>query len=265
MSRRELSPHNSATILKDKAYNLATNSLPVCAEFPPKEQCKVLNLGCGSSSLGIDMMKDKWIGGIVNVDYSKTVIEQMEKRHDDSLYRKIQAKLNREKRAAAAVEMSDSRNETSTDKTGSNQSDHNEKAALKSLSQETAENKVAKSSQIKIPRMKFECVDVTKSLPYSDAEFDLIVNKGTMDSILCSNGAITNIKTMMKECSRVLKPHGSMVVVSHAKPDDRLLYFENDEKWWPGGVKVYKVRKPNLGALVMATGSTHHFVYVASK
>ena len=265
MTRRELSPQNSATILKEResieTFNPVKPSLPVAAEFPLKEHCKVLIVGCGSSRLGEDMMKDDWVGGIVNVDYSKVVIEQMKKRHhDEAIYRRIQAKLNREKRAAEA-EVLDYRDDQSSRKTQSATTNQKKKTATTPT--RDADKKSTQSSQI--PRMKFECVDVTKSLPYPDASFDLIVNKGSMDSILCSNGSISNTKIMMKECSRVLKSHGSMIVVSHGKAEDRLVYFENDEQWWSGGVKVYKVPKPNVGALVAATGSKHHFIYVASK
>lgn len=79
-----------------------------------------------------------------------------------------------------------------------------------------------------IPPMTFECVDVTQQLPYPDDSFDLIVNKGTLDAILCSNGAISNANAMMEECARVLNPrHGKMVVVSYGSPENRRVYFEN--------------------------------------
>lgn len=269
MSPRELSPENSATNLRERESKERISPLKAIpskvAEFPSKDMCKVLIVGCGSSRLGEEMMKDGWVGGIVNLDYSKVVIEQMKKRHDEALYRRIQAKINREKRNGTNKPMvHDSRDDPSSDYS-TNKKTSKESNCVQPTTR-GREKVVSKAdSNPQIPRMKFECVDATQSIPYPDASFDLIVNKGTMDSILCSNGAITNTRKMMMECSRVLKPHGSMIVVSHGKPDDRMLYFENDEKWWNGGVKVYKVPKPNVGALVAATGSKDHFIYVASK
>ena len=86
----------------------ATNSCP------PKEYCRILIVGCGSSRLGEDMMKDGWgwmvekpepyknggersavVPGITNVDFSEVVIAQMEQRANCSFYRTVQAKFNR--------------------------------------------------------------------------------------------------------------------------------------------------------------------------
>jgi len=252
MTPISLSPTNSANSMRER-----DNTFSTVVEFPQKDSCRVLIVGCGSSRLGEDMMKDGWTGGITNVDYSQVVIDQMDKRCDDAMYRKIQAKLNREKREAEAKNVESSPNEETEDETNRKKKDFPPTV-------DAGKNPKPNASESSIPRMKFECVDVT-DLPYPDSSFDLIVNKGTLDAILCSNGAITNSKRMMKECSRVLKSHGSMVVVSYGKAEDRLAYFENEEKWWNGGVKIYKVPKPNVGALVAATGSEHHRVYIATK
>lgn len=248
-----LSSYNSATNMEERdpesKYHSPNKKMEPIKDFPPKSKCRVLIVGCGSSRLGEDMLKDGWIGGIDNVDYSKVVVDQMKVRHDDALYRKIESKLNREKVAAPSLVKFES--STSQGKEG-----------LPKPSR-AARNKSANIHQCQ--RMQFHCVDVTKPLPYPDESFDVVVDKGTMDSILCSNGAISNAKRMVKECSRVLKSHGSMVVISNAAFVDRNLYFENDEKWWSGGLKEYHVPKPNVGALLTATRSKHHYVYIASK
>jgi len=231
-------------------------------KFPDKDQSKILIVGSGSSRFGERMMQDGWIGGITNIDYSQVCIDQMMKRNDDDgMYRKIQAKLNREKREENA-NLQESRDEEPSLHADDVKSGKKKEASVPSVRREGGKNHPSKLS---IPKMIYECVDVTKTLPYPDSSFDLIINKGTMDSILCSNGARTKTKIMMQECSRVLKNHGSMIVVSHGKSDDRLLYFENEKQWWNGGVRVYKVDKPNVGALVAATGSPFHYVYIASK
>merc|ERR1711934_1169037 len=77
--------------------------------------------------------------------------------------------------------------------------------------------------------MKFEVGDARK-LNYGTDEFDVIIAKGTVDAILCSDRANANIKAAMDECARVLKPSGTFLVLSHAGPDERLNYF--DSKNW---------------------------------
>ena len=46
-------------------------------DFPSKEKARVLNVGCGTSSLSADMLYHGW-ADIVNVDYSEVVIEKSE-------------------------------------------------------------------------------------------------------------------------------------------------------------------------------------------
>ena len=43
--------------------------------FPTKENCKVLNVGCGNSQLGEHMLLSGF-SDVVNVDYSEVVIQQ---------------------------------------------------------------------------------------------------------------------------------------------------------------------------------------------
>lgn len=57
------------------------NTIP----FKSIDKCRVLIMGCGNSSLGEDMMKDGWTGGITNVDFSPVVIDQMKERYSKIL------------------------------------------------------------------------------------------------------------------------------------------------------------------------------------
>ncbi|KAG1465212.1 hypothetical protein G6F46_002700 [Rhizopus delemar] len=55
---------------------------PFINEAIPDKQAKVLILGCGNSTLGEDMYADGY-KNITNIDYSKTVIENMKLRCSD--------------------------------------------------------------------------------------------------------------------------------------------------------------------------------------
>jgi ubiquinone/menaquinone biosynthesis C-methylase UbiE len=79
------------------------------------------------------------------------------------------------------------------------------------------------------PKMKFVCADITKGIPFEDESFDLIICKGTLDSILCSNGSTSNAKYVVSECARVLASgYGILFLVSYANPDSRVEYLEVD-------------------------------------
>ena len=52
-------------------------------KFPPKNECRVLILGCGTSPMGEDMINDGYNPSlIVNVDFSSVVIDQMNQKYN---------------------------------------------------------------------------------------------------------------------------------------------------------------------------------------
>lgn len=52
--------------------------------FPSYEDCRVLILGCGNSTLAEEMRNDGWCGKIINLDFSPVVIDQMKQRYSQS-------------------------------------------------------------------------------------------------------------------------------------------------------------------------------------
>ena len=70
------------------------------------------------------------------------------------------------------------------------------------------------------PEMKFSVMDV-RDLKYEDESFDVIIDKSTIDAILCGNYAFFNVAVMLNECQRVLKTGGYYVAISYGVPDNR--------------------------------------------
>ena len=58
----------------------------------------------------------------------------------------------------------------------------------------------------------------SRKLGFDAETFDLIIDKCTTDAILCSKNAFTNIALTYKECQRVLKTNGALIVISSGKP-----------------------------------------------
>jgi SAM-dependent methyltransferase len=115
--------------------------------FPSKESCRVLIIGCGTSRLGEDMLMDGWNGGIYQIDYSAVVIKHMTARYDDNFYKKIEASM-------------DYRNSDS------------EKSEVSHDSVKVKDHEMTKN-------MRFQCLDITKTLPFENSFFDLIICKGS--------------------------------------------------------------------------------------
>ena len=107
-----------------------------------------------------------------------------------------------------------------------------------------------------LTKMKFICADITKQLEFPQSSFDLIINKGLLDSILCSNGSNAKCRSMMQECSRLLDNEcGAMVIISHGAPDHRLEYLQTAE--WTGGIWHFQIRKFQVHTSGNMTQGTH--------
>ncbi|RLN52396.1 hypothetical protein BBJ29_001061 [Phytophthora kernoviae] len=103
------------------------------------------------------------------------------------------------------------------------------------------------------------------SLDFADETYDSVVDKGTMDSILCGEGSTANVAKMCQEIHRVLKPNGVYFIVSYGVPDNRLSYLENKELQWK--VTVHTVPKPTVSAVQVSEADANavHYLYVCQK
>jgi len=112
----------------------------------------------------------------------------------------------------------------------------------------------------------WQAMDATR-LAFADASFDAVVDKGTLDSLLCGENSTALGGRYLSEVSRVLRPGGVLFCVSYGTPDNRLQYFENDDYGW--SVSVKSLPKPTIsaqtGAPDAADPASNHFVYVLSK
>ena len=119
----------------------------------------------------------------------------------------------------------------------------------------------------KIPNLKFEEQDIRK-MPYHDCCFDAVIDKGTLDSILCGDSSGPNAEKALKEIYRVLNPKGVYIVVTYGLPEQRLEYFKRPEfKWTP---ILHKVAKTTIStqAVVAAEDKNEknfHYIYILKK
>lgn len=104
-------------------------------------------------------------------------------------------------------------------------------------------------------------------LDFPDETFDAIVDKGTMDSILCGEGSTGNVAKMCAEAQRVLKPGGVFFIVSYGIPENRLGYLESEDYTWK--VQVQTVAKPTVSASAVPDTSKDansvHYIYCCVK
>ena len=116
----------------------------------------------------------------------------------------------------------------------------------------------------------YECVVKTmdiREMDFPDSTFGAVLDKGTMDSILCAEGSLMLAAKCLSEISRVLEPNGVFVCMSHGHPNIRMQVFDKPEYGWR--VSVHNVAKPMLKFMKPATNeeeeneeNSFHYVYV---
>lgn len=111
--------------------------------------------------------------------------------------------------------------------------------------------------------MQWQKMNVT-SLEFADGTFDVVLDKGTMDSILCGEGSTKHCSKMMSEISRVLKPGGTYVAISYGQPDYRLNYFDKPEYNW-NILPAQSVPKPTVTASEDQDPANVHYLYIMTK
>lgn len=115
------------------------------------------------------------------------------------------------------------------------------------------------------PGMNYNQMDC-RELKFPDGAFHAVVDKGTIDSVLCGEGSTHNAQKTLSEISRVLKPGGVYIVISHGMPSYRLTYLQRQEFEWT--VKIQQVQKPMMGmtaSLAADDKDNVHYVYICTK
>ena len=65
-------------------------------------------------------------------------------------------------------------------------------------------------------------------LKYESNKYDLIIDKSTMDAILCGENSFVNVAIMLKEINRTLKEGGLYLIISYGLPKNRVLHLQRE-------------------------------------
>ena len=79
--------------------------------------------------------------------------------------------------------------------------------------------------------MKWDIMDV-HHMTYPDASFDAVVDKGTLDAIICGDESTCKPDQVLSEVNRVLKKGGVYICVSFGMPEYRMDYFQAPTLKW---------------------------------
>lgn len=64
-----------------------------------------------------------------------------------------------------------------------------------------------------------------RDLKYENNFFDLVIDKSTIDALLCGENSFLNVAIMIKEVQRVLKVGGVYMIISYGQPENRIFHL----------------------------------------
>lgn len=94
------------------------------------------------------------------------------------------------------------------------------------------------------PRLKYMTMDVRDMSTFVTGSFDAVIDKGTLDSILCGSNSKQNSSKMLEEVARVLKDKGIYILITYGAPSYRLNLLKSI-KW---KIKLHVIEKTIVGA-----------------
>jgi ubiquinone/menaquinone biosynthesis C-methylase UbiE len=107
------------------------------------------------------------------------------------------------------------------------------------------------------PRLRWICGDCLKMDQLEPDRFDVVFDKGTLDSLMCSGPSAKVVGQMMSEISRVLKPGGLFVEISYGTPNTRSSFLKGAQYGW--------TVQENKEIEKMTEKNTYHYIYLALK
>mmetsp|Transcript_28492 Transcript_28492/g.37261 ORF Transcript_28492/g.37261 Transcript_28492/m.37261 type:complete len:264 (-) Transcript_28492:308-1099(-) len=88
---------------------------------------------------------------------------------------------------------------------------------------------VIKQQQERHPYMRWEVADVTDMHMYADGEYDVVLDKSLIDTMLCYENAHNVMNKMMEEIHRVLRSGGRYLCLSLHTADSAMEYLTQDK------------------------------------
>ena len=101
---------------------------------------------------------------------------------------------------------------------------------------------------------------------FKDEEFNIVIDKGTLDSVLCGENAGGNVEKILNEIYRILASNGVFICISYGQEENRKSYFKNKD--WE--YRKETVAKPNKMIITNVDAGekdikNFHHIYILTK
>ncbi|CAL1411758.1 unnamed protein product [Linum trigynum] len=95
-----------------------------------------------------------------------------------------------------------------------------------------------------IPQLKYMKMDVREMSAFADDSFGSVIDKGTLDSLMCGNDAPISAAQMLGEVSRLLKPGGTYMLITYGDPKVRMPHLMRPVYNWK--IMLYIIPRPGF-------------------
>jgi len=90
-----------------------------------------------------------------------------------------------------------------------------------------------------------------RKLKYAEESFDLIIDKSTIDALLCGSRAFKNVARLLREGQRVLRTGGYYMAISYGRPEAREFHFKRDHLRFD--LQTIKIEREANGHQIVST------------
>jgi len=110
----------------------------------------------------------------------------------------------------------------------------------------------------KYPIMTWIKMDVMKMSTLEGKTFDVVIDKGTLDAILCGDNSTANAEAMLREISRLLSRNGVFFEITYGLPENRMNHLNKSILNWT--INTDKIGKSND-----SKEPDCHYIYICTK
>ncbi|KAM0951242.1 putative endothelin-converting enzyme 1 [Dioscorea sansibarensis] len=133
------------------------------------------------------------------------------------------------------------------------------------------------------PALKYIKMDVRDMSDFESGSFDAVIDKGTLDSLMCGHDAQENATKMLEEVGRVLKDKGVYFLITYGDPNYRLYLLKElrywtinmhvidrlektaDKRCWDLTTPIPWTEDGSLATAVLGSNPEIHYIYVCVK
>ncbi|XP_047070448.1 EEF1A lysine methyltransferase 4-like isoform X1 [Lolium rigidum] len=81
------------------------------------------------------------------------------------------------------------------------------------------------------PQLKYTKMDVKNMSDFESGSFDAVIDKGTLDSLMCGQNSQEHAMKMLREVNRILKDNGIYIMITYGDPSYRLHLLKDLQLW----------------------------------